>query len=209
MFGTEQCAMRKARAPFSAQQALIQTSYHSIATPSRQQELRTTPLLSDAPVDGWGWAPKKPSPRSKDRTLRSSPYIGLASAVLKHTYHPAPITNFPGLLTHVNASASGETCLQTPQWASNFGTIYSEDRMFIVQSGVRLEFRTIDFGMETCVLTLATNTSASVSPLPLTLAIWALAARAPLSPHTSPGTPALTAGAPRQPARQCKYKWEE
>ncbi|KAJ7100369.1 hypothetical protein C8R44DRAFT_946760 [Mycena epipterygia] len=115
--------------------ALAMFGAEHIATPSRQQELRTTPLLSDAPVDGWGWAPKKPSPRSKAELRYTDPYIGLASAVLKHTYHPAPITNFPGLLTHVNASTSGETYLQTPRWASNFGMIYSEDLTFIVQSG--------------------------------------------------------------------------
>ncbi|KAJ7100371.1 hypothetical protein C8R44DRAFT_809765 [Mycena epipterygia] len=187
----------------------------------------STPLLSDAPIDGWGSpSPEKSLPRSKDRTLpfvllacavsllslffnlaftlRSSPssppppphaqaelryadpYIGLSSAVLKHPYHPAPITNFPGLLARVNASAPGEVYLETPSWASNFGTIYSEDRTFVVQSGVStiFQFRTIDFGMETCVLTLATNASASVSPRPFTLAVWTLTTPAPLSPHT-------------------------
>ncbi|KAJ7100385.1 hypothetical protein C8R44DRAFT_988458 [Mycena epipterygia] len=76
-----------------------------------------------------------PPPQTQTELRYADPYIGLSCAVLKHTYHPAPITNFPGLLAHVNASALGEVYLKTPHWVSNFGTIYSEDRTFVEQSG--------------------------------------------------------------------------
>ncbi|KAF7305434.1 hypothetical protein HMN09_00796000 [Mycena chlorophos] len=86
-----------------------------------------------------------------------NPYIGLEHAVLPTDIPPAkPILNTPLLLAQVNRSAPAQVYPQTPKWDSTFGMIYSEDREVVVDSEVSTiaQFRALDFGMESCVLTL-------------------------------------------------------
>ncbi|KAJ7100386.1 hypothetical protein C8R44DRAFT_888221 [Mycena epipterygia] len=184
---------------------------HPPARPPRLRRLPPLPLLQPRHHPPLFSLLPAPPPKTQVELRYTDPYIGLSSAVLKH---PAPITNFPGLLARVNASAPGEVYLEMPHWASNFGTIYSEDRTFVVQSGQDspnlpiFKFRTIDFGMETCILTLAKNTSAFLFPRPFTLAVWTLAARALLFPHTlaldtCPPRGELLAALPQTPEFAC------
>ncbi|KAJ7662328.1 hypothetical protein B0H17DRAFT_953229 [Mycena rosella] len=114
------------------------------------------------------------SVQSRVRLIYPDPYIGLQNAVLKNAPHPAPITNFPLVLAHVNSSAPADIFLEQAHWPSNFGMIYPEDRTFMVVTIV--QFRAVDFGMENCVLVLAThdmesaNFSAATTPFPFE--IW-------------------------------------
>ncbi|KAJ7100846.1 hypothetical protein B0H15DRAFT_817501 [Mycena belliarum] len=125
------------------------------------------------------------------------PYPGLVHAVLPASFPlPAPITNFPLLMAHVNASAPAQVYLEHRNWIGSFGTIYGGETTFVVGNGASTltQFRTVDWGMETCVLTLALNSSVSTSP-PL-LDVWTLDSDAPLnvstlSWDTRPGRKAL------------------
>ncbi|KAJ7074801.1 hypothetical protein C8F01DRAFT_1101821 [Mycena amicta] len=145
----------------------------------------------------------KKSPSSNAKLTYPNPYIGLEHAVLPTSVAPAkPIFNSPLLLAQVNSSAPERVHLQTPHWDSSFGMIYGEDREVEVTGDVSTiaQFRTLDYGMERCVLTLEMPSSAnadadnlphktvtissSSSASPLSLQIYSSSASESITPQT-------------------------
>ncbi|KAJ7191610.1 hypothetical protein GGX14DRAFT_380957 [Mycena pura] len=124
-----------------------------------------------------------------------NPYIGLEKAVLLDSPTPAPIINFPHLLAQVNSSNPTTVYLQQPHWPTYFGTLYPNDRRFLVTNEVSTiaQFRMMDYGMERCVAKLEMPSSTelaqlpekrfSLSGTPFPLEIWALAAGDDIDPH--------------------------
>ncbi|KAF7329193.1 hypothetical protein MKEN_00179900 [Mycena kentingensis (nom. inval.)] len=138
-------------------------------------------LLHRAPTP-----PEAPSPTLK--LTYPNPYIGLELAVLPpDAPTPKPIVNYPLLLAQVNASEPGRAYVQTPHWDSTFGMVYPEDREVIVEDGVStiLQFRTLDFRMERCVLSLEIPSSAKADAegLPHKRVTLSSDANAPLELH--------------------------
>ncbi|KAJ6460035.1 hypothetical protein C8R47DRAFT_921777, partial [Mycena vitilis] len=119
------------------------------------------------------------------------PYIGLKDVVLNDAASPKPIVNFPLLLAQINASEPSSVYMQLTQWPTAFGMIYPELRHFEVflQASTILQFRTIDFGMERCAVTLEVpevpdkfkNYSSSAEPCPLE--VWSLDAQDDIQPR--------------------------
>ncbi|KAJ7456066.1 hypothetical protein FB451DRAFT_1407402 [Mycena latifolia] len=144
---------------------------------------------------------RSPSPSSPSSSFSASstssaalrfpdPYPGLGSASLPSSpstpiFRPEPIPNFPTVLAHVDATSPSRVFLEEPNWIGSFGTIYGMERTFKVGGGISTlaQFRTIDWGMETCVLTLALNTS-SLSASSTALEVYALDTFLPLDPRT-------------------------
>ncbi|KAJ6484014.1 hypothetical protein C8R45DRAFT_999949 [Mycena sanguinolenta] len=132
---------------------------------------------------------------SQNKLDYPNPYIGLENAMLKDVTSPAPIMNFPLFLGQINMSDSAVADEDLYHWTSSFGTIYPEDRTFLVSSEASTiaQFRAIDFAMERCVLTLAvpsvedqgTSGKKTISsPGPISLAIWALDSTDDMDPRT-------------------------
>ncbi|KAJ7744016.1 hypothetical protein DFH07DRAFT_943075 [Mycena maculata] len=123
---------------------------------------------------------------SQTKLTYPNPYVGLESAVLTEAARPAPIINFPLLLAQINSSDPTAVYVQQPHWNSLFGMIYPEDREFMVSNEVSTitQFRTLDFGMERCVVTLGIPSEEGIEDLPektvfrpdgpFTLEIWTL-----------------------------------
>ncbi|KAJ6529058.1 hypothetical protein DFH09DRAFT_1045381 [Mycena vulgaris] len=95
-----------------------------------------------------------------------NPYIGLEKAILTDVSPTAPILNFPLLLAQINSSDPSAVYLQQPHWPTSFGMIYPEEREFIPQVSTIAQFRTIDFAMERCVVTLAIPSPADLRNIP-------------------------------------------
>lgn len=116
------------------------------------------------------------------------PYVGLENAHLHDPSLLPPIYNFPRVLALINISDPSSVYLDLHHWASGFGMIYPNDRQFLVSSQISTvaQFRTLDFGMERCVLSLMVPSSSAlqearsnktVTYLPATsLNIWRLKA---------------------------------
>ncbi|KAF7290732.1 hypothetical protein MIND_01313900 [Mycena indigotica] len=144
-------------------------------------------------------AASAPRGQSPLKLVYPNPYIGLDSAVLPSGLPPAkPILNWPLLIAQVNRSDPHTVYLQNPKWDSSFGMIYDEQREFEVSTDVStiLQFRTLDFGMTRCVLTLeipsAANADANdlprknvlIAPQSVMLTVNTLATDASLPPET-------------------------
>ncbi|KAJ7696986.1 hypothetical protein B0H17DRAFT_842768, partial [Mycena rosella] len=120
-----------------------------------------------------------------------NPYIGLEKAVLTDPTPAPPVINFPLLLAQINSSDPSAVYLQQPHSPTSFGMIYPEDREFIVSTIA--QFRTLDFGLERCVATLAIPSPADVENLPdkrvsssnepCSLEIWSLDAPESIRPR--------------------------
>jgi hypothetical protein len=104
-------------------------------------------------------------------------YYGLENAVRDSTAQPpAPIRNPPFFAGHINQSAPSTVFFEYNRQFTDFGTVYTTDRRFLVAPGVSgvcgresppytdanvsqistvLQFRVQDFGMERCNVTLS------------------------------------------------------
>ncbi|KAJ7456091.1 hypothetical protein FB451DRAFT_1407425 [Mycena latifolia] len=116
-------------------------------------QLRTLPPLSSisASVSGTASAAALPGPVFRPRRRPSSPG--------PPPFRPAPISNFPALLAHIDAAFPARVFLEAPHWVRSFGTIYGMERTFSPGVSALPQFHMIDGGMETCALTLALNSS--------------------------------------------------
>ncbi|KAJ7822603.1 hypothetical protein B0H13DRAFT_2376579 [Mycena leptocephala] len=85
-------------------------------------------------------------------------YYGLENAVRDSTAQPpAPIRNPPFFAGHINQSAPSTVFFEYNRQFTDFGTVYTTDRRFLVAPGIStvLQFRVQDFGMERCNVTLS------------------------------------------------------
>ncbi|KAF8183861.1 hypothetical protein K438DRAFT_1466455, partial [Mycena galopus ATCC 62051] len=129
-----------------------------------------------------------PSGPSSAKLTYPDPYIGLEQAGLSATTLAKPIINFPLLLAQINFSEPTTVYMQSTHWPTAFGMIYPELRYF--EASTVVQFRTIDFGMQRCVMTLeipevpelTKNFASSAGPCPLE--VWSLDASDGIQPRT-------------------------
>ncbi|KAJ6602436.1 hypothetical protein DFH09DRAFT_899664 [Mycena vulgaris] len=117
-----------------------------------------------------------------DMPIRSS-YIHLEDLYLKKHYQSSkiePIINLPKVLQVVDSSQPNQVIPQWAEtWATPHGIVPVNDRRFRITNTVSTvaQFRVLDFGMESCVITLtmpSRNSSQTIGQLENHLDVWRL-----------------------------------
>lgn len=131
---------------------------------------------------------------------RPNKYIGLETVDRSNTSYqpPAPIFNFPQLLTQVDKTRPLYTFPDdSRRWYSWTGTVSPDDRRFHVNKYMNsiAQFRIIDWGMEECAVVIhipsktplrssGTNTTVSLGSNETSIDVWLLHSDSPIDPRT-------------------------
>lgn len=139
--------------------------------------------LSLSLVARWPSATELPTPGV---LRRPNPYMGLDRVVFAENVTFPPISTYPRSIFQItNTDPSRALREDDRQWMSKFGTVVPEDYHFVatVAESSIIQFRSMDWGFERCVLHLRIPSTISEGRLVSSINIWQLDGDGELVPH--------------------------